>query len=1154
MSEFGVLLRESGLLDEEWYFKRYPDVRMAGLSALEHQVMIGALEGRDPGPGFEAALYAGFNSDFPTDRSISPLEHYLRYGRAAGVPGSRKQQIAESEFGALLRKSGLLDADWYLDRYPDVGIGGFTAFEHLVLIGAMEGRDPGPGFEAALYIQHSPNFPTDHSISPLEHYLRFGRDAGIPGSRRDTFEMSEFGVLLRESGLLDEEWYFKRYPDVRMAGLSALEHQVMIGALEGRDPGPGFEAALYIEQSLNLPTDRSISPLEHYLRFGKAKGCYALERPPYERWVRQFDTLTAKDRHRIETDAQARSMPPVTCFHIQSVQDGPAEAIAEALNAQIGFPAARSFIVDQDALGDAVRTAEGLQEGSLVILTGGGVILRPQAFYAFVSALMADDTVAVYSDHDHEDAEGRRTRPVFKPAMSPEFMRHHSYAGPAVAIRLTREMRSRVPKLLQGALEGDPATVFAAMLLDIDRKHVTRVPLCLYSLPRSRGETDADLDFVYEFVPGNEKDRSIACTMDLPQVRIIIPTRDRYELLESCISSILEKTDYPLDRYHIIVVDNASSEPKSLEYLQKVRRNPSCSVTPSPGPFNFSKICNNGAASTDGEVLVFLNNDMTVIEADWLTTLVSYANEPDVGIVGAKLLYPNDTVQHGGVVLGVQGVGAHRYGGYAASDSTHLDATREMTAITGACIAMRRMVFEALGGFDPNLAVAFNDVRLCIRTFESGYRNIYVARPLLYHHESISRGFDDTREKKAIALREAIYVRSLHGALFRDDPSYSPNLSLQRIGDLAVPPRYLVPWRRSATYRHVLILSLVHGIGHGVAHVVALQAEQFLSRGWQVTIGGPRSERDREYPGCTRVRLVTERQAAAYAIEHGCDCIIAHTSPFFSLARYLGHRPLFYFFDHGEPPPELFDNQELREAQIWEKRFCAPLAHRVFVISQTIYDEQYRRDAQILRNGNTHLSTWSAQWNEARVNLRKKLGFEGRFVIFNVCRFHEAERRYKGVDLYATLAAEIPYMVPALSDRTTFVLAGRGDEEDVSYLRKLGIVVFPNITNEEMAELYAASDLYISLSQWEGYNLGIAQALAMGLPVVASDIPAHREFGVPTANTIPKLCALVAEAFVNWDDTLPDRTARLEPWDTSLSRLVDIVEKDVAADRAGPWL
>ncbi len=193
------------------------------------------------------------------------------------------------------------------------------------------------------------------------------------------------------------------------------------------------------------------------------------------------------------------------------------EAIAEALNAQIGFPAARISIVDQDSLGDAVRTAEGLQDGSLVILTGGGATLRPQAFYAFVSALMADDTEAVYSDHDHEDAEGRRTRPVFKPAMSPEFMRHHPYAGPVVAIRLTREMRSRVPKLLAGALEGDPATVFAAMLLDIDRAHVTRVPLCLYSVPRSGGKNDKNLDFFYEFVPGNEKYRSIACAMDLPR-------------------------------------------------------------------------------------------------------------------------------------------------------------------------------------------------------------------------------------------------------------------------------------------------------------------------------------------------------------------------------------------------------------------------------------------------------------------------------------------------------------------------------------------------------------------------------------------------------------------------------------------------------------
>jgi glycosyltransferase involved in cell wall biosynthesis len=302
------------------------------------------------------------------------------------------------------------------------------------------------------------------------------------------------------------------------------------------------------------------------------------------------------------------------------------------------------------------------------------------------------------------------------------------------------------------------------------------------------------------------------------------------------------------------------------------------------------------------------------------------------------------------------------------------------------------------------------------------------------------------------------------------------------------------------------------------------------------------------------MRFANERQAAAYAVEQGCDCVIAHTPPFFSVARYLGHRPLFYIVDHGEPPAALFEDSELRETLDWEKRFSAPLAHRVFVISQAIFDEQYRPDARILRNGNTHLAAWSPEWAARRRHLRRKFGFEGQFVVLNVCRFHEEERRYKGLDLYLTLAAEASYAVPGLSGRATFAIAGRGDDDDVAFLRSAGLTIFQDITDAEMAELYAASDLYVSLSQWEGYNLGIGQALAMGLGVIASDIPAHREFGIPTANAMPRLCALLGEALSRWSEDPADRTARIETWDVPLSQLVDTLEADLDADADGPWL
>ncbi len=1145
-----ALFAESGLFDPDWYLAHSPDLERAGRDPLDHFAEHGAREGRDPGPGFEAAYYAEQNPSF-AETGLSAFEHYLRHGRDAGLEPMRPAPRKDTELRDLVEQSGFFDGEWYLTRYQDVRRFGQAPLEHFIAAGLREGRDPGPDFDTGFYVEENPSF-AETELSPFEHYLRHGQELKLPTTRDRMRQGGLFASLLQESGLFDAEWYLKRNPDVRKFGADPFDHLVRAGAREGRDPGPNFDSAFYVEQNPAFPNDGSISPLEHYLRFGRAAGIVPVGAPPYVRWIDRFAALTELDIARIEADAEAHPMPATHWVHIVR-RETDADRIRAAVAGQIGPRPALGVVRDGGDLAGAARALAALPDGAVVILSAGDVRVSGHAAYCFAAALSRGPADAAYCDHDHETADGERCRPVFKPEMSPTFMAQMPYAGPVVAVRLSAETRGWVQSAVAQAIDADPEFAFAALLLRHDRRSVKRLPLLLYTLPDDMPPDAGDLRRILEVIPASVKPLPAPRLADPPRVSILIPTRDRRELLEDCVSSILAKTRYPHDRFRIVVIDNDSREDDAVSYLATLADHPSCQVVPSPGPFNFSKICNDGAAASDGDILLFLNNDITVIEPDWLTMLAAYAVAPDAGAIGAKLLYPDDTVQHAGVVLGLLGVGAHRFVGVERDECEPLDATREMTAVTGACLAVSRRAFEAVGGFDPILAVAFNDAALCMRLYEAGYRNVYIAQPLLYHHESKSRGYDDSRQKQALNRREAIYVRMRHAPIFRDDPSYSPNLSLQRIGDLGVPPRYMLPWRRSPQ-RRVLLLSSVHGLGHGVASVIGLQAEYFLKRGWDVAVGGMVGDRDRDYPGCRRVRLVTEVQAAAFAVAEGYDCVIAHTPPFFSLARYLGSRPLFYIYDHGEPPPGLFENCEARELLDWEKRFCAPLAQRVFTISETINQDQYRTDAQVLRNGNTHLSTWTPDWAARRQALRRKFGFEGRSVILNVCRFHESERRYKGVDLFADLAAESRYLVPHLAERGAFVLVGRGDEEDVEYLRKAGLTVFPNVTDEEMAELYAASDLYMSLSQWEGYNLGIGQALAMGLPVVASDIPAHREFGIPTSNAVPRLCALVGEALSRCDEAAENRIARLEPWDVPLSKLVDALEEDVAADRLGRWL
>jgi glycosyltransferase involved in cell wall biosynthesis len=337
----------------------------------------------------------------------------------------------------------------------------------------------------------------------------------------------------------------------------------------------------------------------------------------------------------------------------------------------------------------------------------------------------------------------------------------------------------------------------------------------------------------------------------------------------------------------------------------------------------------------------------------------------------------------------------------------------------------------------------------------------------------------------------------------------------------------------------ILILSSTAQIGHGVAVVVDLQAAHLAAAGHEVFVGGPKGKKEFEFSGCRRVFLDGPAQASVFAVEQGIECVVVETPPFFSIVRWLSDWPRTVFLDHGEPPAEFFPEAERRRNVVAEKQLCFAMASKIFAISPSVRAEGSEERAEIIPNGNSHLAVWHEGLRPRRKQGRTARGWEDKVVILNVCRFHAAECHYKGVDKYRAILQEFQFARPKLAAQTTFVLCGKASPEDVDEMRNVGFEVFDNVSDAELIDLYAAADVYANFSRWEGYNLGIGQALALGLPVVASDIPAHRAFPIFASNytlTIVESLAGLAEAAIG-DRFSGERRPIVADWKDSMAKL-----------------
>jgi O-antigen biosynthesis protein len=470
----------------------------------------------------------------------------------------------------------------------------------------------------------------------------------------------------------------------------------------------------------------------------------------------------------------------------------------------------------------ASNTALEIATGEFIALADHDDVLPTHALLAVVHELNRHpDADIVYSDEDRIDASGRRYDPYFKPDFNVELFRGQNFVSHLGVYRT--DLVRQVGGFREG-FEGSQDYDLAWRIVEqSDVTRIRHVPHVLYHWRAIEGSAalgtrekayahGAARRAVEEHIartgvratcepaPNASYHQRVryALPQPPPHVTIIIPTRDRVDLLSRCVGSVTGCSTYP--SFDIVIVDNGSTEPETFAYFEHLRSDARVSILRIDEPFNFSRLNNQAVAGARGEVLCFLNNDTEVISADWLEEMVSRASQSHVGAVGAMLYYPNNRIQHAGVVLGLGGVASHAFKGLGRTtggDHARAALAQAMSAVTAACLVVRRGVFIEAGGFDETLAIAYNDVDLCLRLRARGFETIWTPFAELFHYESVSRG-DDVASGRPGFLEESRVMYDRWGELLKADPYFNPNLSLQRTDfALSYPPRHTRTWWES---------------------------------------------------------------------------------------------------------------------------------------------------------------------------------------------------------------------------------------------------------------------------------------------------------------------------------------------------------------------
>lgn len=450
------------------------------------------------------------------------------------------------------------------------------------------------------------------------------------------------------------------------------------------------------------------------------------------------------------------------------------------------------------------NAALSIATGDYMALLDHDDILAPDALYEVVKWMnehYKDETDVIYTDEDKVSFDLKDYfEPHFKSDYNLDLIRSNNYICHLFVAR-----KSIVDQVGGFRKEYDGSQDYDFILRCIEQsKHVEHVPKVLYHWRCHPGSTAANQESkMYCYEAGKraiedhlkrmgEDDCQVVMTEHLgfyhviypireqKKVSIIIPNKDQKEILERCIESVIQKTDYK--NYEIIIVENNSTTNEIFEYYKTIEQRENIRVVIWKDKFNYSAINNFGVRYANGEYLLFLNNDIEVIRENWLSEMLANVQRKEVGIVGAKLLYPDNMVQHAGVIIGMGGIAGHPLSRHPADDCGYFARgiiQQNLNAVTAACMLTKKEVYEKVKGFEEKLAVAFNDIDLCLKVRKAGYLIVYDPEALLYHHESISRGKEDTLEKRNRFEGEVDYMaKKWKDVLEKGDEYYNPNLSL----------------------------------------------------------------------------------------------------------------------------------------------------------------------------------------------------------------------------------------------------------------------------------------------------------------------------------------------------------------------------------------
>lgn len=462
------------------------------------------------------------------------------------------------------------------------------------------------------------------------------------------------------------------------------------------------------------------------------------------------------------------------------------------------------FSVNICGISEASNAALSLAEGEFIGLLDAGDELSIDALYEIVSVLNINPKAdLIYSDEDRIDINGKRSEPFFKPDYSPDMLESMNYISHFSVLR-----REVVNEIGGFRLHYEGSQDYDLVLRFIERttpEGIVHVPKTLYhrrkltssaiAVPSAQTHTHVSAckalqDYLFRNnIDGEVLDGNFAGSYRVrrrilsdDKVSIIVPFRDKARVLARCVKSILDRSEY--QNYEIVLVDNLSRERSTFELLRKLAKQPKCSIVKYGNSFNFSAITNYAVNYVNSEYIVLLNNDIEVITPDWIQNMLEFAQRDNVGAVGALLYYPHERIQHGGIIIGLGGTAGHSHRHVSRSSLGYFGRAKvvqNLSAVTAACMMTKKQVFNEVDGFDEYLKYDFNDVDFCLKLRHKGYLIVFTPFAELYHHESLSRGYKDTKEKVSRFKKETRYFKERwKDVLRKGDPYYNPNLGIDR--------------------------------------------------------------------------------------------------------------------------------------------------------------------------------------------------------------------------------------------------------------------------------------------------------------------------------------------------------------------------------------